>query len=368
MFNHIGMRSKVFLAMTTLAVICIAAVSIGHAAIESDLDRSLFVGAVLIIAAIVARFLSKVVASETEQRIATVGEVLVELSAVTSKVEESVHDASAALEEQASISTQQSVSVSDITSAMEELSATSSQIAENSAWVVEVADSALKSAEEGSLTLEQLVARMAEIGQSNQTSIKEIIELGEMSKKITKVMEIINGIADQTKLIAFNASIEAAAAGDSGRRFGVVAGEIRRLADSVANSTSEIERNIEEMQAATSRLVITSEEGAKGIRQGIDTSSQTLAILGEMLAGAKTTTEAATQISAASQQQKTASAQVVTALKEMSTGTAQSSAAIAQINSTTTGLSELADRLRALVSRLEVDGAKVTSETVVRGM
>ena len=73
-------------------------------------------------------------------------------------------------------------------------------------------------------------------------------------------MEIINTVGDQTKLIAFNAALEASSAGEAGKRFSVVASEIRRLADSVTDSTSEIESKISEIQDSISRLVITSEK------------------------------------------------------------------------------------------------------------
>ena len=101
--------------------------------------------------------------------------------------------------------------------------------------------------------MSKLNQKMHEIQQENQESLREIIELGNKSKEISKVMEIINSVTDQTKLIAFNAALEAASAGESGRRFSVVAGEIRRLADSVTESTSEIENNISQIQDSISR-------------------------------------------------------------------------------------------------------------------
>jgi hypothetical protein len=116
--------------------------------------------------------------------------------------------------------------------------------------------------------MRQLVDKMEEIRHDNQVSLKEIVDLGGKSKEITRIMEIIDTVADQTKLIAFNAALEASSAGEAGKRFGVVAAEIRRLADSVSESTAEIAHKIGEIQETIGRLVITSEKGSVGIDQG----------------------------------------------------------------------------------------------------
>ncbi len=119
---------------------------------------------------------------------------------------------------------------------------------------------------------------METIRHDNQHSLKEIVDLGGKSKEISKIMEIIDTVADQTKLIAFNAALEASSAGEAGKRFGVVAAEIRRLADSVTESTGEIAKKVGEIQESIGRLVITSEKGALGIEQGMDDSSRTAAV------------------------------------------------------------------------------------------
>ena len=158
---------------------------------------------------------------------------------------------------------------------------------------------------------------MDEHGEYNQNNLRQIVELGKRSKEINKVMEIINNIADQTKLIAFNAAIEASSAGEAGKRFGVVAVEIRRLADNVMESTGEIAGKIEEIQDAVNRLVITSEKGSKRVQNGMDLVAQTVDVMNNILAGAQSTTESSKQISLSTQQQNTASSQVVTPWKEI---------------------------------------------------
>jgi len=283
---------------------------------------------------------------------------LSEAVAVVNQLNTSLIDISAAVEQQAATSSEQSSAVSEITSTMEELSASSRQIAEHSNSVVEIASNTLDDTKKGAVEVETFITKMDEINRDNENSIKEIIELGEKSKEISKVMEIINNVADQTKLIAFNAALEASSAGESGKRFGVVAAEIRRLADNVMESTGEIENKVNEMQQAINRLVIASEKGSKGIQEGMEYSIQTAELLTNIVTGAENTTNAAKQISVSTQQQKTANDQTLIALREIDDGVRQTSDSIKQISSITSELKKLSDNLKELVEKFNVTNAE----------
>ena len=272
----------------------------------------------------------------------------------TARINAYAGEVSIAVEQQASVSSQQSAAVAEITSTMEELSASSTQIAEHSKTVVDVATKTWEDTKKGALAVDSVITKMNEIHADNQRSIHEIVELGRKSKEITRVMEFINTIADQTKLIAFNAALEASSAGESGKRFGVVAVEIRRLADSVMESTGEIENKINEIQDAINRLVIASEKGAKGVQEGMEYSSQTASLLVAVVDAAQSTKESAKQISLSTQQQKTASNQVVTALREIMAGSTQTSDAIRQIASISKRLTQLSEGLQSHVDKFNV--------------
>jgi len=272
----------------------------------------------------------------------------------TREVNVATREILASVTEQASIVTQQSSSVSEITSTMEELSTSSRHIADHSQAVVEISTKALRAAEKGAEAIESVMRKMEEINQDNQKSISEIVALGKKSKEITKVMEIINNIADQTKLIAFNAAIEAASAGEAGKRFGVVAAEIRRLATNVMESTGEIESQINEIQQAVNQLVVASEKSSKGIQSGMEFSSQAVELLKDILAGAQSTTDAAKQISLSTQQQKTASDQIVIALREIAEGAKQTSVSINQTAFISKNLAELSGNLQKLVEKFKL--------------
>ncbi|MCC5903547.1 MAG: methyl-accepting chemotaxis protein [Halomonas sp.] len=248
----------------------------------------------------------------------------------------------AAVEEMAS-------SVAEITSTMEELSTSSTQIADHSQSVVDVANQTLERSRKGSTAMQLLQAKMQDIRSDSEQSLSEIMTLGAKSKQISKVMELINTLAAQTKLIAFNAALEASSAGESGRRFSVVANEIRRLADSVTDSTQEIEGHTDEIQQAINRLVVASEKGATSIEQGVEASISTAQDLEALLKAASQTSSAAQQISLSTQQQKTASNQVVIALRDIDTASARNAQSVRSITDISQDMIQMSTELNDLV-------------------
>ncbi len=281
-------------------------------------------------------------------------EIITRTTEVANQVNDAVADISGALAEQSATASQQSASVSQISSTMEEFSASSAQIAENANSVVNISDNALKSSQQGVRSVSDMMTKMEVINDDNQNNIKEIMALRKKAEEITKIMELINNIADQTRLIAFNAAIEASGAGEAGKRFSVVAVEIRRLADNVTESTGDIENKINEIQEAANGMVISSEKSTKGIQDALVSFGQTTDLLNEILCGSQETTDAAKQISLSTQQQKTATQQIVTALRDIADGSEQTSRSINQISEVSTSLGALSDDLQALMARFKL--------------
>ncbi|WP_336273903.1 methyl-accepting chemotaxis protein [Vreelandella indica] len=268
------------------------------------------------------------------------------------------HEASqtmaAAVEEMAS-------SVAEITSTMEELSTSSTQIADHSQSVVDVANQTLERSRKGSTAMQLLQSKMQDIRSDSEQSLAEIMTLGAKSKQINKVMELINTLAAQTKLIAFNAALEASSAGESGRRFSVVANEIRRLADSVTDSTQEIEKHTDDIQTAINRLVVASEKGASSIEQGVEASMSTAQDLEALLKAASQTSSAAQQISLSTQQQKTASSQVVMALRDIDTASSRNAHSVRSITDISQDMIDMSTELNALVQEFTIAQAKTVN-------
>ena len=256
---------------------------------------------------------------------------------------------------QSGSSAELSSSVAEIASTMEELSSSASQVAQHSHGVVTRADETLAETRIGAGEVENLTAKINDISQDIQANLVAIVDLGTKSKEINKIMTIINNIASQTKLIAFNAALEAASAGETGKRFGVVALEIRRLADNVVESTAEIEGRIAEIQETVNRLVLSSEKTNGRIMEGQEYARHTVNVLNSVVEKVEESTDAARQISLSTQQQQIASNQVVLAIKDIVQGARHSTEAIRKMNSVTGEVSKLAGELQALVTTFKLD-------------
>ncbi len=247
-----------------------------------------------------------------------------------------------ATEQQASGSAEQAASISQTTATMEELAATYRQIADNANQVVSMAEASLGSAESGQQAVMNTLTSMEEIKDRSQSSANKILSLGERSQQIGQVLAIINSIADQTKILALNAAIEAARAGEAGKGFSVVAIEIRKLAESVVDSTSEISTIMTEIQSAANELVIETEQELKQVQGGVELAHVTGESLDQILEMVEQTTVAAKEISAATQQQKSATDQVVKAMREVAAVAQQTAAGVREVASSAEQLSSMA--------------------------
>jgi methyl-accepting chemotaxis protein len=144
-----------------------------------------------------------------------------------------------------------------------------------------------------------------------------------LGNKITKIREIvktINTITDQTKVIAFNAALEAASAGDRGKRFSVVASEVNRLADDIASLTKQIRQQVEEIQDSSSALIISSEESADKIIEGNNLIRELEDVFREIRSGAEITANQAQTITVSTQKQQKSTEQINIAISDISGG------------------------------------------------
>ena len=172
----------------------------------------------------------------------------------------------------------------------------------------------------GFAVLEKNVKKMGDIKEKNSGVINGIILLGNKVNKIRDIVRIINTITDQTKVIAFNAALEAASAGETGKRFAVVAGEVNRLADDIAVLTRQIREQVEEIQSSSSSLIVYSEEGSDRIAEGYKLIKDLEDVFREIRAGAEITSNQAQTITVSTQQQLKSSEQINSAIAEVSQG------------------------------------------------
>jgi methyl-accepting chemotaxis protein len=174
--------------------------------------------------------------------------------------------------------------------------------------------------------------------------------------RISEAIRIIDGIADQTKLIAFNASLEASSSGEAGARFSVVASEIRRFADNVVESTREIKQKIEEVQGASQALIAEANNGSRQIEIGYERMSEQKIVFEHIVDNSQNVATRSQQISNLSKQQELASSQIFTALKEISAG-------VKQFVIATSSTSKIADSLNGMSEDLKGRVEKYRTET-----
>ena len=260
----------------------------------------------------------------------------------------------AASEQHASGSAQQAAAVGEVTATLEELSGTAAQIAENARAVEGVAAETAHSAQAGAAAVEEAIRAMEGIRARVEEIAKKTLALGERSQQIGEVLTLIKEIAGEIHLLALNAAIESAAAGEHGKRFAVVAAEVRRLAERTRASTEEIRGIISEIQAATNSSVLATEQGMKEAEGVAVRAGRAGDALDEILGKVDRTAQAAKQISVATQQQRTASDQIVGSMRELAEVIKQTAAGMKQSSVAAAELNQLAVELKARVSAFQV--------------
>ena len=180
-----------------------------------------------------------------------------------------------------------------------------------------------------------------------------VLSLSEKAQKIGDVLGIIKEIAGETHLLALNASIEASAAGEFGKRFGVVAAEVRRLAERTKTSAEEIKGVVSEIQAATDAAVLSTELGVKNVEKGVEVVQKAGQSIESILNLTKETTDASRQIVMATQQQKSATEQVAGTMREISEVVGQTATGLKQSTATVVELNKMADDLKEIVKKFK---------------
>jgi methyl-accepting chemotaxis protein len=181
------------------------------------------------------------------------------------QVQASATELQAAAAQQTQGSKEQSTATSEVSTTMKELLLTSHQIAESTQRVTQIAAETDAAARLGDDTVRKAQEAIVIVQRQVEQIVAHMLEFGKKAQEIGGILQIINELAEQTNILAINATIEAAGAGDAGRRFSVVADEIRKLADRVGGSTKDIRSLIEELRAAANTTVIATESGSKAV-------------------------------------------------------------------------------------------------------
>jgi len=264
-------------------------------------------------------------------------------------MESSSTELQAAAQQQATGAKEQATAMSEIATTISELLATSRQIADSARQVSEIADKTAVSTRLGDATAQKARESVGGIQRQVELIVSHMLDLGKKSQQIGSVLDLINELAEQTNILAINATIEAAGAGDSGRRFAVVADEIRKLADRVAGSTKEIRLLIDEVRAAVNTTVMATEAGSKAVDAGFLHVGDATASFSAIAGLVETTTAAAQEIGLSTKQQASAIEQVNVAISNVSQTARESETSTTQTLQTAAQLSGLSRDLSRLI-------------------
>jgi methyl-accepting chemotaxis protein len=241
-----------------------------------------------------------------------------------------------------------------VATAMQEMAATVLQVSQNSNKAAEAAHKAAATAREGGQIVDETVARMREIALSVDRTAKKVEELGRSSNQIGEIIGVIDDIADQTNLLALNAAIEAARAGEQGRGFAVVADEVRKLAERTSKATKEIAQMIKSIQTETKSAVEAMQGGTRQVQEGVETTSQAGRSLDDIIRTAEQVGEMITQIAAAAAQQSSATEHVNSNIDRISKITRETASGAHQAARACQDLSGLALDLQKVVGQFKL--------------
>jgi CHASE3 domain sensor protein len=274
-----------------------------------------------------------------------------QIGSAVQHVQSSSAELQAAASQQATGAKEQATAMNEISTTINELLRTSRQIAESARRVAGIAGETASSAGSGDATVQRTQESVAAIRRQVDVIVSHMGDLGKKSQQIGGVLEIIDELAEKTNILAINASIEASGAGEAGKRFGVVAEEIRRLADRVGGSTKEIRKLVDDVRASVNSSVMATEGGSKAAEVGTREFADVTNTFKQIAGLVATTTEAAREIELSTKQQATAVEQVTVAIGNVAQAARETETSAGQTLQTSTQLTALSRELSRVIWR-----------------
>ncbi|MBI4852506.1 MAG: methyl-accepting chemotaxis protein [Acidobacteria bacterium] len=285
--------------------------------------------------------------AELRRVIGDVQEVAVQVSSAADEIQSTMKSLAQGSESQ-------SMQISDTSASIDGMAGSIRQVADTAATSTTVAEEALKTAQTGTKSVEKTIKSMDGIREQVQRTAKRIKRLGESSQEIGEIVQLIRDIADRTSILALNASIQAAMAGEAGRGFAVVAEEVERLADRSTEATKRIEALIKAIQTETNETVVAMEDMTREVVNGSEIANEAGKALEEIQGVSKRLAELIQTISLSARQQARTSDSLAKAVGEISTVTQQSAAGTKQAAVSVSNLASLAEGLLSSVSTFKI--------------
>lgn len=285
--------------------------------------------------------------------ISKVTEAAMSTASASNQISSSTEEMAAGLQEQ-------SAQTTEIAGAVEEMSKTIIETTRNASVASDNAKEAGKQALEGGKVVKKTIEGMEKISEVVTSSAQMVFELGKNSDKIGEIVQVIDDIADQTNLLALNAAIEAARAGEQGRGFAVVADEVRKLAERTTKATKEIADMIKQIQKDTGNAVSSMEKGISEVDSGKKLVNEAGDVLKKIISSSEKVSDLIAQVAAASEEQSTASEEISKNIEGINNVTKEASSGIHQIARAAEDLNSLTVNLQDLVSKFNIGGSYST--------
>jgi methyl-accepting chemotaxis protein len=304
-------------------------------------------------------------AKKTGEQVAVSSE---QLSQSAEQTKQAINQITLTIQEVAAGTETQVQGAEESAKAMEEMSKGIQRIAEKSTVVLDASVETVKEAEQGNDSIQKAVRQMDSISHSVNHSASVIKSLGERSKEIGEIVEVITSISSQTNLLALNAAIEAARAGEHGRGFAVVADEVRKLAEQSRKSAEQITDLIQKIQEGTTQAVSAMIDGTREVETGIVTVHQTGEAFKLIVKAAQRVAEQIEEVSASSQQMSASSQQVTASVEEIitiakesaegtqniATASEEQLASVEEISGSADALNKMAQELKEVIGKFKL--------------
>jgi methyl-accepting chemotaxis protein len=283
----------------------------------------------------------KVEVEKSNRLMASIKDAIVHLSS-------SANEMMAISVQQSSGSAQQASAVQEVTTTSEEIAITAKQITANAVSVEKMAESTSLSCNKGTGEVSNAINGMSVLRVQVQSIAESMLKLGDNSQKIGGIVEIIDEISDQTNLLALNAAIEAAGAGEAGKRFAIVAQEVRRLAERTVEATRQIKGLIDEIQKATNSTIMVTEDGTKAVDSASQLVDKVQLSFDSIIGLVEETARSAKEITLSTQQQTSACEQMAETMTEVRDVAQQVAGSAKETERAISEIIALSEKLQAL--------------------